>query len=239
MSLQTALPMRVSTVIPALNAARFVCDAVGSALEQRGLPDGTAHEVIVVDNGSTDGTADVVRNAFGERVQIVNEAAKRGIGPARNAGIAAATGDSVALLDADDIWMPDKLALQLDALASQPQVSMVFSLGIEFADPPGSAPVRERPVPFIAGSALLARRSALDAAGPFPPFRSGEFISWYGWAQALGLVAHTVQQVLVRRRVHATNCTRDRSALADYPLAMRWQLERRRALAEGREIPRD
>lgn len=231
--------MSVSVVIPAFNAMRFVRDAVDSVLSQRGLADGALGEIIVVDNGSTDGTADAVRHAFGERVRIVTEAAKRGIGPARNAGIAVATGDSVALLDADDIWLPDKLALQLEILASRPEVSLVFSLGVEFADPPGSAPVREQPISFMAGSALLARRKALDAAGPFPPFRSGEFISWYGWTQALGLASHVVPEVLVRRRVHDANCTRDRSALADYPLAMRWQLERRRALAEGRPIPRD
>lgn len=229
----------LSVVIPALNAARFVRDAVDSVLAQQGLPAHMALEVIVVDNGSTDGTANVVRSAYGDRVRIVTEAATRGIGPARNAGIASARGDAVALLDADDTWMPEKIALQLKVLADRTDVSLVFCHGVEFADPPGSAPVRERAVPFMAGSALLARRQALDAAGPFPPFRSGEFISWYGWTQALGLASCTLPDVLVRRRVHATNCTRDRSALADYPRAMRWQLERRRALAEGREIPRD
>lgn len=227
----------LSVVIPALNAARFVRDAVDSVFAQQDLPDDLAVEVIVVDNGSTDGTAEVVRSAYGDRVRIVTEAAKRGIGPARNAGIAVARGDAVALLDADDIWMPKKTALQLKVLDERADVSMVFSHGIEFADPPGSAPVRDRAVPFVAGSALMARRQALDKAGPFPPFRSGEFISWYGWTQALGLASCTLPDVLVRRRVHATNCTRDRTALADYPLAMRWQLERRRALAEGREIP--
>ena len=67
-----------------------------------------------------------------------------------------------------------------------------------------------------------------------PLYQGERFIS-----EALGLMSHMVPEVLVRRRVHAHNCTRDRSALADYPLAMRWHLERRRALAEGREIPRD
>jgi len=231
--------MTLSVVIPALNAARFVRDAVDSVFAQEGLEAGLGIEVILVDNGSTDGTAEVVRSAYGDRVRIVTESGRRGIGPARNAGIAVAGGQAVALLDADDIWMPQKLALQLKVLEERAEVSLVFSYGMEFADPPGSAPVRERAVPFVAGSALLARREALDAAGPFPPFRSGEFISWYGWTQALGLASCTLPDVLVRRRVHATNCTRDRSALADYPLAMRWQLERRRALAEGREIPRD
>jgi glycosyltransferase involved in cell wall biosynthesis len=226
--------MKVTVVIPALNAAPFVRDAVSSVLAQRGLPGGTSLEVIVVDNGSTDGTADIVRDAYGARVRIVTETAVQGIGPARNAGIAIAGGDAIALLDADDIWMPDKLALQLGLLESQPAISLVFCHGAEFADPPGSARVREQPVPFLIGSALLARREALAAAGPFPRFRSGEFIAWYGWTQALGLASHVLPDTLVRRRVHANNCTRDRSALEDYPRAMQWQLERRRALARDR-----
>jgi len=231
--------MNVTVVIPALNAAHFVRDAVDSALAQQGLPAGSHLEVIVVDNGSTDGTPDVVRDAYGSRVRIVTETASRGIGPARNAGVAVANGESIALLDADDIWMPDKIALQLRVLEAQPSVSLVFCRGTEFADPTRSAPVREHPAPFMIGSAMLARRQALDTAGPFPHFRSGEFIAWYGWTQALGLVSHVLPDVLVRRRVHANNCTRDRSALEDYPCAMRWQLERRRALAEGREITGD
>jgi glycosyltransferase involved in cell wall biosynthesis len=231
--------MNVTVVIPALNAARFVRDAVDSVLAQRGLRSGMSLEIIVVDNGSTDGTADVVRDAYGALVRIVDETAAQGIGPARNAGIAVASGDAIALLDADDTWTPDKLALQLGALEARPSISMVFCHGTEFADPPGSAPVREQPVPFVIGSALLARREALAAAGPFPPFRSGEFISWYAWTQALGLGAHVLPDALVRRRVHANNCTRNRSALADYPRAMRWQLERRRALAQGLGIPRE
>lgn len=233
-------PSRVlSVVIPAFNAARFVGDAIESVLAQRDVPAGTALEIIVVDNGSTDGTAEVVRQAWGARVRVVPAPEPRGIAAARNAGLAAATGNMIALLDADDVWLPEKLARQIDVLDREPGVSLVFTYGVEFADPPGIAPVREAASAFLGPSALLGRRAAFDAAGPFPPFRSGEFIAWYGWAQALGLVARVRPEVLVRRRVHAANTTRDRAALADYALAMRWQLERRRALQAGQDIPRD
>lgn len=231
-------PTTVSVVIPALNAVRFIRESVDSVLSQRDLSLRSAPEVIVVDNGSTDGTPDVVRRTFGDRVRVVSEISARGIGPARNAGIAIATGDAIATLDADDVWLPEKLSLQMAVLEACPDVAMVFCHGTEFADPPGSAPCRGGAGPFVSGSALLARRDALAAAGPFPTFRSGEFIAWYGLAQALGLRSHVLPDVLVRRRVHASNSTRDRSSLADYPLAMRWLLEKRRALESGKAAPR-
>jgi glycosyltransferase involved in cell wall biosynthesis len=187
-----------------------------------------------VDDGSTDGTPDLLRRTFGDRVRIMSETTTRGPAAARNAGIAAAAGGMIATLDADDTWMPEKVALQLALLEVRPDVSFVFCHGSEFADPAGCAPCRAEPLPFPSASALLGRREAFAAAGPFPPFRSGEFIAWYGWTQALGLVSHTLPQTLVRRRVHASNSTRDRAALADYPLAIRWQLEKRRELESGR-----
>jgi glycosyltransferase involved in cell wall biosynthesis len=231
-------PMTVSVVIPALNAVRFVREAVESVLAQSDLPHLSDPEVIVVDNGSADGTADLVRTTFGERVRVVSETSVRGIAPTRNAGIAIATGDAIAMLDADDVWLPEKLSLQLSLLEACPDVAMVFCHGTEFADPPGCAPCREEAGPFLLCSALLARRETLVAAGPFPNFRSGEFIAWYGWSQTLGLRSHVLPDVLVRRRVHASNSTRDRSSLADYPLAMRWLLEKRRARESGNPDPR-
>lgn len=232
----TVRPWTLSIVIPALNAARFVCEAVESVHAQRDLPAECRLEVIVVDNGSTDGTPDLLRRTFGDRVRIVSETAGRGAAAARNAGIAVAAGGMIATLDADDTWMPEKLALQLALLAARPDVSFVFCHGMEFADPAGSTPCREGPQPFPSPSALLGRREAFTTAGPFPPFRSGEFIAWYGWTQALGLVSHVLPQTLVRRRVHAANSTRDRAVLADYPLAIRWQLEKRRELESGRPL---
>lgn len=231
----TGRPPTLSVVIPAFNAARFVCQAVESILAQRELPADCRLEIIVVDHGSTDGTPDLVRRTFGDRVLLLSEPSGRGSAASpRNAGIAVASGRLIAMLDADDIWMPEKVALQLALLVARPDVSFVFCHGLEFADPAGCAPRRREPVPYLAASALLGRREAFAAAGSFPPFRSGEFIAWYGWTQALGLVSHVLPESLVRRRVHADNSTRDRTALADYPLAILWLLEKRRELEWGR-----
>lgn len=229
--------MRVSVVIPALNAAPFISDAIDSCLGQARGAASLDLEILVVDNGSSDGTPDLIRHRYGAAVVLLAEA-EPGIARARNTGLAGATGDVVAFLDADDLWLPGKLALQTTVLAERPEVDLVFSHAIEFADPPGFAPCRAEPRPFLSSSALCARRSAMDKAGPFPIFRSGEFIAWYGFATALGLTTHVVPETLVKRRVHATNSTRNRALLADYPAAMRWLIERRRELGVGTESPR-
>lgn len=101
--------MRVSVVIPAYNAAAYVVEAVQSALAQTLTP----YEIIVVDDGSTDDTAAKVRDL---PVQLIHQA-NAGVAKARNAGVAAATGDAIAFLDADDVWHPRKLELQTAALS--------------------------------------------------------------------------------------------------------------------------
>jgi glycosyltransferase involved in cell wall biosynthesis len=103
----------VSVVIPAFNAAETVAATIESALAQTREP----LEVLVVDDGSTDATAEIAER-FGPPVVCIRTP-NSGVSRARNAGIERAAGDYVAFLDADDLWRPEKLERQLDALASQ------------------------------------------------------------------------------------------------------------------------
>ncbi|MCP9884665.1 glycosyltransferase family 2 protein [Synechococcus sp. ATX 2A4] len=219
--------MKVSVIVPVLNGERFLPAALESVLVQpRQLP-GLELELIVVDNGSDDGTVGLVEQAFGDRVQLVQEPC-RGIAHARNAGLALATAPLIAFLDADDLWRPGKLALQCRWLAAHPEQALVFCHGDEFSDPPGAFPCRPAQ-PLLIASALLARRAAFEAAGPFPPVASGEFIAWIGWTKTLALASGLVPELLVRRRVHASNTTRAAGALRDYAAAMHWLIQRRRS----------
>lgn len=104
---------KVSVVIPTYNRAGFIGAAVESALGQSY----SNLEIIVVDDGSTDNTLDVLGSITDRRLEIVRLPRREGGGFARNQGISRATGGFVAFLDSDDIWEPEKLERQIQALA--------------------------------------------------------------------------------------------------------------------------
>ena len=108
--------MRISVIIPACNAAAWIGRAIDSVLGQTRAAD----EIIVVDDGSTDATADRVRS-YGERVCLIRQA-NAGVSAARNAGIRAAKNEWIAFLDADDEWLPGKLAVQTGLLERNPEL---------------------------------------------------------------------------------------------------------------------
>jgi hypothetical protein len=123
----------VTCVLTAFNYARYVDRAVASALQQRGLPAG-AVEVVAVDDGSTDGTLELLE-AMGPPVRVLRQ---QGLGPTVGTyrGIDAARGRYVAFLDADDQWMPDKLARQIALLEARPEVGIVYG-DLEIVDGDG------------------------------------------------------------------------------------------------------
>jgi glycosyltransferase involved in cell wall biosynthesis len=116
-----ALDMDVSVIIPTYNRREFVCRAVESVLAQtHAVP-----EIIVVDDGSTDGTDKLLRHRFGSRVQCVRQS-NAGVSSARNHGLRLARGRYLCLLDSDDEWAPEKTRLQLEWLEARPDFGMVL-----------------------------------------------------------------------------------------------------------------
>ncbi len=111
----------VSVIIPTFNNGRYLTDAVTSVLAQSGV----ACEIIVVDDGSTDGTAAVLAQ-FAGRVQVVSQA-NHGVCHARNQGLRLARGEFVVFLDADDLFLPEKLALQAEILVNDARLGAVHS----------------------------------------------------------------------------------------------------------------
>src|SRR5438093_5382562 len=110
----------VSVVIPVYNGERYLVDAIQSVLDQTYRN----FEVIVVDDGSTDESAAVAKR-FGEAIRYVHQA-NGGVSKARNTGIAEARGAYLAFLDQDDLWLPEKLAVQVAYLDSHPEVGAVY-----------------------------------------------------------------------------------------------------------------
>ncbi len=106
----------ISVVIPAYNAGRFIRRTIDSVLAQTY----TDYEIIVIDDGSTDDTAEIVKS-YGSKVRYIYQK-NAGDGPARNTGIYAAKGEWIAFLDHDDEWLPEKLRLQMELLKRNPQL---------------------------------------------------------------------------------------------------------------------
>src|SRR2546426_2534703 len=114
--------MQVSVIVRTYNRAYAIRDALESALKQ------SYHdfELIVVDDGSTDHTSEVVQSFCDERIRLVRHERNRGVAAACNSGISAARGEFVAFLDSDDIWKPSKLERQVDFLLRYAGIDAVF-----------------------------------------------------------------------------------------------------------------
>ncbi len=214
----------VSAVLPAFNAERYLGEAIRSVLEQDARP----LEILVVDDGSADGTA-AVAEGFGEAVRLLR-CAHGGIGAARNRGVAAARGELVAFLDADDVWPPGRLRALRHAFQAEPAPDLVFGRTVEFRDSGVESPPCQAMLP---GAALL-RLDAFRRVGPFrEDLRVGEFIDWMARARELGLREAVIDAVCLRRRIHASNTGRDTAARIDYTEVVRQALLRRRRQEHG------
>jgi glycosyltransferase involved in cell wall biosynthesis len=118
----------VSVIIPAYNGARWLRGCLESVLRQTYRP----HEILVVDDGSTDETRDVL-GPFAAHLVLLAQS-RGGIGAARNRALARASGDFLAFLDQDDLWHPDKLERQVRHALDRPQVAVVYTDAEEFDD---------------------------------------------------------------------------------------------------------
>ena len=216
-------PPLVSVVIPVRDGERYLRAAVDTALAQ-------SHprvEVIVVDDGSADGSR-AVAEAYGDAVRCASGPA-RGIGPARNRGIDLARGDFLAFLDSDDLWPPDRVALQLARLSSDPSLDMVFGHVRHFRVPGDLEP----PCPAHLATTMLIHRAAWDRVGPYSSGHEvGEFLEWLLRARELGLREAIYDDAVLERRVHGDNLTA-RSDLSAYAYILKASLDRRRAQAGG------
>jgi glycosyltransferase involved in cell wall biosynthesis len=182
---------RVSVIIPAYNCAGTIGQALASAAGQTF----SDLEVLVVDDGSTDGTGDIARSFADPRVRVTRFP-NGGLSAARNRGVRESLGELIAFLDGDDAWTADKLELQVAALDAEPAAGVAYSWTL-VVDKAGRYLFPYEPVRaegnvypdllvscFVAsGSNALVRRALLDDVGPFDEaLRSCE--DWEFWLRA-------------------------------------------------------
>ena len=225
----------ISVMIGAYNAAPYLGEAIESVLAQTYRP----LELIVVDDGSDDGTAEVARS-FGDAV-IYSYQENGGNGSARNHAVRLASGELFAFLDADDRFVPDKLEWQWRELEADPELDVVFGHVLEFVSPELTEEQRASvrpPAPeaaaWTAPNLMLIRRARFLEVGPFSEsVRVGVTVDWYARATEAGLRMLMLPNVVLERRLHLTNNgLRESDSRGQYLHVLKAALDRRRAAAE-------
>lgn len=165
----------ISVIVPAYNAERTILETLAS-VQQQTFSD---FELLIINDGSHDSTLELVQEIIDERIQVFSYK-NAGVSVARNRGIAHATGKFISFLDADDLWAPDKLELQLAALRQHPDAGVAYSW-THLIDEKGEFLHAGEPIAFegnvypkllvrnfiYSGSNGLIRRQALESAGEF------------------------------------------------------------------------
>lgn len=222
--------LTVSVIIPVYNGERFLAEAIQSVLDQTLPPD----EIIVVDDGSTDGTSEIVAtlSATAAVPILYIYQANRGPSAARNKGLQTTGADLVAFLDADDLWDLRKQEIQTAYLAAYPGALMVWGFVQMFEMHGATRTSLHEPWhgPNL-GSALF-RRKAFDCVGVFDEgMRLSEDLDWYLRAREFEFPQGILADVALWYRRHGENTWlgRDRS-LHSSLLALKKRLQRRRAL---------
>jgi glycosyltransferase involved in cell wall biosynthesis len=206
-----APPFSISVVIPAYNAEKFIAETLSSVLAQTYPP----AEVLVLDDGSTDSTASIAES-FPAPVRVVRKT-NSGQANTRNFGVQSASCDWVAFLDADDLWLPDKLARQVEELARNPAASLCYTARTEFTQngdvrtlgvtvpvPPPSSIRRAlfRNTTFLPSAVLVRRSVFLDAGGFDTAYKIVE--DWDLWLRLLhaNVQFAAVPEPLLLYRIH-------------------------------------
>ncbi len=207
----------VSVILPVYNRQDTVAHAIRSVLAQSGC----SVDLIVVDDGSTDGTRDVLEE-FGSRITII-EQPHAGAYVARNHALSHSRGELVAFIDSDDTWLPDRLAVQLP-LMLRPEVGLVFGdvvhvlpgqtggrarlTSFQVAPPHrGRAAAQFAWCNFVPTSTVLVRRRCLEEAGGFSEELSSDYLMWF--RIALRHEVEYVSRVVAEYTLSADGISRD------------------------------
>ncbi len=199
----------ISVIIPVYNSDKYLAEAIESVLEQSYPP----AEIIIVNDGCSDESA-AIADSFKPQVMVVHQDNK-GTGAARNRGIEFASGEYFAFLDADDIWVHNKLKWQIEIFAEDATVDIVYGHVQQFYSPelPESfkqeVQIRKEFSPAHLSSALLIKRKAFFRVGFFETeLATGTDQEWYMRAVDQGLTIVMLSQIVYRRRLHKNNLGR-------------------------------
>lgn len=226
----------VSAIIPVYNCERYLVDAIESVLAQTYRP----IEIIVVDDGSLDDTADIAQSC--KEVRYIYQT-NQGQGPAMNAGIKAARGEFIAFLDADDLWTPNKLGVQMDYLTEHPHVGYVIARMQNFLEPGIELPRRmtkdlllTETVGLSVGT-LVARKTVFEHVGNFDAsYCHAKDVDWFVRAREAGIRMAILPEILLHRRLHSRNRSyRTQARISALLRVVKSSIDRKGRQESGRE----
>lgn len=203
----------ISVVIPLYNKEKQIACTLQSVFEQTFQN----FEIVIVDDGSTDNSVEEVEKFDDSRIRLIHQT-NAGVSAARNRGIEEASGELIAFLDADDVWMPEYLATQYGLYQKYPECS-VYACNYEFRDSEGKVtPTIIRKLPFegedgilsnyfevarcshppLWTSAVVVKKSAIQAIGGFPlGIKSGEDLLTWARLAVSGTIAYSIKSLAV------------------------------------------
>ncbi len=224
----------VSVIVPVHNGERFLAAALQSIFQQ----DYSPLDVIVVDDGSTDGSRAIAESFEGVRYLFQ---VQQGAAAARNAGVHAARGELVAFLDADDLWTRNKLRVQVEFMRHHPEIGFTLAQEEIFFEPGANLPsgykrelVEREHTGYLPGT-LLARKCVFDEVGLFDPrYQLTDDADWLIRARDAGIASAILPERLLLKRVHSSNISSNREAIPSEMLSiLKRSIERRRNAEQG------
>ena len=195
----------VSVIVPVYNGEEYLGEAIESIISQTYNP----LEIIIVDDGSTDSSRDIILS-FPQIKYIYQENA--GHAAARNRGIKASEGEYIAFLDADDFWVPEKISRQVSEFKADPKLNIVTGHVRQFIHPLKDTASKENvnsdlpPLPGYSPIAILIKRDFLEVVGLFhEDVLVGEAISWFTKVLECKPKIKLLPEVVAMRRIHGGN----------------------------------
>jgi glycosyltransferase involved in cell wall biosynthesis len=226
----------VSCIVPTYNGEAYLAEALDSILGQTYQP----LEIIVADDGSTDGTLEIA-TGYGPRVRVIAQA-NAGPAAARNLGVREACGRFVAFLDQDDVWHPEKLTRQMGRFEARPDLDLSVAHVQRFWTADLRVQEHEfrehrvsRGLPGYITGTFLVRRRVFDVVGPFDTgVRFADSMEWFLRAVERGVISELLPDVLLRHRMHGRNLSQSeaRGSRDEFLRILKASLDRKRALAK-------
>jgi glycosyltransferase involved in cell wall biosynthesis len=217
----------ISVIIPVFDGEAFLAEAIESVLGQTLKP----FEIIVVDDGSTDRGSQIVKK-HGGRVRYIYQA-NQGTAAARNRGVEAASGNYLAFLDQDDIWLSHKLAVQSNRMKKDDRLDLSFGMIKQRYENEASKKYGKEVIyRGYSPSTLLIKRESLEEVGLFETkWRLGEWANWYIRALEKKMKHFMVEEVVAIRRIHRRNKgILYQSYLREYLEILKESLDRKRKM---------